>query len=293
MEMHKKEPFTFQEVFKEEYLFKDPLVNSEEAEKLYGPVLLAEEIKDYITKYGLLVANDFYSDDLKGASYSMRPDPSHKAWQFNENREKMTLEIKKDKNDKKYYEVPANSLVYIRLLQKLRLPYYIIGRFNLKVTYTYKGLLLGTGPQVDPGYACELNIPLHNFTKDPVKIYIHKTFVSIDFVRTTPLRLQQEVPKSRSEFLNDEKYNELRDKLRPQDFEKLDRMEIEDYVGEDRPTSTLGKLVPDFEKAKNDADKVVKKVEKAHGESKEVLKGIESRHKLDTIAFAIMLATFL
>ena len=257
------------------------------------PVLLAREISTYVSKYGLLIATNYEKEKLKGASYSMTADPTYKAWRFNENREKVTLEIEKDENDKAYYEVPENSLVYIRLLQKLRLPYYIIGRFNLKVTYTYKGLLLGTGPQVDPGYEQQLNIPLHNFTKEPVKIYLHKSFVSIDFVRTTPLQLDQGVPESRAEFLNDEKWEKFRDKLCPQNFIKLRRNEIEDYVGKDRPTSTLGKLVTDFEKAKKGADQIVKTVDTSQKDTNETLKMIESRRRLDSVAFAIMLATFL
>lgn len=239
-------PFSFNKDFDEKYLFVDPLLEQADGYKHYGAILLAEEIKKYITKYGLLIANDFYLDDLKGASYSMRPDPNYKAWRFGENGEKTTLYRGKDQNFKYYYEVPPNSLVYIRLRNKLRLPYYLIGRFNLKVTYAYKGLLLGTGPQVDPGYEQYLNIPLHNFTEKYIRIYIEKSFVSIDFVRTASLNLNGEVPKSRSEFL-DEKYRKwksLRSRLRPQIPDKLYRNEIEDYVKDVRPVSFLGGFVP-------------------------------------------------
>jgi len=257
-------PFTFQRVFNEEYLFVDPLLKNEGTGKLSGPVLLAEEIREYITKYGLLIANDFYSKNLKGASYAMRPAPDYKAWRFRENGEKVTLYKGKDLNHKYYYEVPPNSLVYIRLLQKLRLPYYIIGRFNLKVTYTYKGLLLGTGPQVDPGYEEYLNIPLHNFTESHIKIYLDKSFVSIDFVRTAPLQLGEKIPKSRAEFL-DEKNNEweeLRLKLCPQPIKKLRRNEIEDYVEEERPSSFLGGFVPKLEENEKRINESLKKVDR-------------------------------
>ncbi len=255
-----------QDGFQEKYLWKDPLLANNSFKDKIGPVLVAAEIREYVYRYHLLIADPSYFDEehLKGASYSMKPDPEGKAWQFNEYGVRKHLKKKKEnaKNgeDRYYYEVPKNSLVYIRIFEKLRLPYYIIGRFNLKVTYTYKGLLLGTGPQVDPGYEANLNIPLHNLTKDPVKIYINKSFVSIDFVRTSRLELGDNIPVSRAEFLDDKKYERLRKQLRPQDTRKLNRKEIEDYVGESRPTSSLGKLVKDLEKDRKLFDQILGKI---------------------------------
>jgi deoxycytidine triphosphate deaminase len=255
-----------QDGFQEKYLWDDPLLSINRFKDKIGPVLIADEIREYIYKYHLLIADpsDFDEEHLKGASYSMKPDPKGKAWQFDEKGFRTHLKKKKEtgKNgeDLYYYEVPPNTLVYIRLLEKLRLPYYIIARFNLKVTYTYKGLLLGTGPQVDPGYEANLNIPLHNLTKDPVNIYIDDSFVSIDFVRTSRLDLGDNIPKSRNEFLDDEKYEELRKQLRPQDSRKLGRKEIEDYVGDSRPTSSLGNLVKILEKSKKTFESVLDKV---------------------------------
>lgn len=261
-ENHLKE----QDSSQEKYLWDDPLLANKHFKDKLGPVLIADEIREYIYKYHLLIADpsDFDEKHLKGASYSMKPDPEGKAWQFNKDGARTHLKKEKEKGkngeDLYYYEVPPNSLVYIRLLEKLRLPYYIIARFNLKVTYTYKGLLLGTGPQVDPGYEAHLNIPLHNLTKDPVNIYIDDSFVSIDFVRTSPLDLGDNIPESRAKFLDDKKYEGLRKQLCPQDSRKLDRKEIEDYVGESRPTSTLGKLVEEYEKTKKTFESILSKL---------------------------------
>src|SRR5439155_12155588 len=107
----------------------------------------------------------------------------------------VALKTGKD-SDGEYYIVPKNSLVFIKLKQELRIPFYMIGRHNLKIRYVYKGLLLGTGPQVDPGYVGNLIIPLHNFTTRDVRVYINESFVSIDFVRTTPLRFNGAPPES-------------------------------------------------------------------------------------------------
>jgi len=125
-------------------------------------------------------------------------------------------------------------------------------------------LLLGTGPQVDPGYEANLNIPLHNFTNDPVKIYLNKSFVSIDFVRTGYLALGAKTPNSRDEFLDEqnEEWKELRLKLCPQRLEKLSRKEIEDYVGEGHPSSSLGGFAPKFEESTRKIDEGLQKVKR-------------------------------
>ena len=235
--------------FNDKWLFIDPLARHRKFRHVQGAVLLAWEIKKYATSYNLLIENCFEEEKLKGASYSMTPDVGNNAWVFNENGEKEPLKKKKDLDPsgklRYYYEIPSNSLVYVRLKQKLRLPYYIIGRFNLKVSYTYMGLLLGTGPQVDPGYNNQLNIPLHNFTNNPIKIYIDESFVTIDFVRTSPLPAKYRLLRSRSELFAP-KNKKLYEELHPQDWEKQQRFDIEDYLDNLSPTSSLGKLVEDL-----------------------------------------------
>jgi deoxycytidine triphosphate deaminase len=178
--------------FDEKNLMVDPLAKDPYFKENLGAVLLAEEIKEYSTKYGLLIASDFDKGKLKGASYTMSPDPDN-AWRYDKNGKQVRVETKEDERGA-FFNVEQHSLVYIRLLQKLRMPYYIIGRHNLKISYVYQGLLLGTGPQVDPGFSGNLYIPLHNLTNKDVKIYINESFVSIDFVRTSSHVFYKDVP---------------------------------------------------------------------------------------------------
>ena len=60
--------------------------------------------------------------------------------------------------------LPPNSITFVSIEPMLRLPEYIALRFNLKIRHVHKGLLLGTGPLVDPGFCGRLFIPLHNLT---------------------------------------------------------------------------------------------------------------------------------
>jgi hypothetical protein len=93
--------------------------------------------------------------------------------------------IRKMGNDKTYFYMEPNSIVYVSSAEKLNLPFYIVARFNLRVKWVYKGILLGTGPQVDPGFKGNLSCPLFNLTDRAVRIKLDEMFATIDFERTS------------------------------------------------------------------------------------------------------------
>jgi hypothetical protein len=67
----------------------------------------------------------------------------------------------------------------------LDLPFYVVGRFNVRVSWVYNGVLLGTGPQVDPGFSGCLSCPLYNLTDLDIIIKRDEDFATIDFEKTT------------------------------------------------------------------------------------------------------------
>src|SRR3989441_9808620 len=83
-------------------------------------------------------------------------------------------------------EIPPNGLIYIRFLEEVNIPCYLIARFNLRVKQVYRGLLLGTGPQVDPGFRGHLGCPIHNFTDEDKVLKYGDPIATIDFAKTTP-----------------------------------------------------------------------------------------------------------
>ncbi len=282
--------------FQEKYLWDDPLLSDEQFKAKAGPVLVAEEIKEYAAKYGLLIADNFDKNGLKSASYYMKPDPNE-FWIFNDKGQQISLE-KTNVQGNQCYTVPQNSLVYIRLQQQLRLPYYIIGRHNLTIPYVYQGLLLGTGPQVDPGFIGHLFIPLHNLTNRDVRICLNDWFVSIDFVRTSTLNLARGFPKSEKEFL--EMYPEKR--IIPR--EKLERKQLIDYLKKAKPISSLGIYVSRLEKSEKKANqeqlqlnaKILEASEKVNGEisrAEKTINQVESLRKFELIGLIVLLFIFL
>src|SRR5947208_3466615 len=218
----------------ERFLWDDPYPNQANG----GGVLQATEIRDYVTNYNLLIdRDDFAAGKLKQASYTMTP-ASNDAWIVEKSGNQRRLETG-DGPEGPYYIVRRNSFVFIRLRQTLRLPFYIIGRHNLKIRYVYSGLLLGTGPQVDPGYEGQLWIPLHNFTDEDVNVYINDSFVSIDFSRTLRLNLGANPPTRLVDF-----YAAYKDDFKLIPREKIeDRKTLREYLGSTRPRSSLGPLV--------------------------------------------------
>ena len=68
-------------------------------------------------------------------------------------------------------------------MEKLLLPEYIAARFNLHIRHVHKGILLGTGPLVDPGFSGNLLIPLHNLTDNEYKLKGGEGIIWIEFTK--------------------------------------------------------------------------------------------------------------
>ncbi|RED17720.1 hypothetical protein [Parasphingopyxis lamellibrachiae] len=82
-------------------------------------------------------------------------------------------------------KVPSNSIVFVESDIDFRLPDFLALRFNLQIKHVHRGLLLGTGPLVDPGYWGKLCIPLHNLTDQDYEIEKSEGLIWIEFTKTT------------------------------------------------------------------------------------------------------------
>jgi deoxycytidine triphosphate deaminase len=156
--------------FSNQWMFVDP-------EPEVEGILLSDRIEGYVKKYNLLVsAHDFRETNLKPASYSLTLDTKYYL-----NGE--IVEVGPDG----YLFIPPNSYVIAGIKEKVILPHWCAARFGLRVAYVYKGLLMGAGPQVDPGFEGNLGCPLHNLTDRPAKIKLGEPFAWIDFTKTSQL----------------------------------------------------------------------------------------------------------
>jgi deoxycytidine triphosphate deaminase len=156
---------------------KDPFPKSPAA------LLSADDIIKYVEKTGMISPFDGRSggkSPLKAASYESKIGSEAFIYEKGVNYPKKIYDGSQD-----YLEIPANSIVFVESDIYFRLPPFMAVRFNLQINHVHRGLLLGTGPLVDPGFWGKLCIPLHNLTNEPYHISKDDGLIWIEFTKTS------------------------------------------------------------------------------------------------------------
>ena len=147
------------------------------------PALLnSVDIKRYVDKGCLIKEVDFDPENcLKPASYEMKFLGKLYDWKStgDEKLKQRCREICRGSE----ITLHANSITYLWMKEELMLPQYIAARFNLHISHVHKGILLGTGPLVDPGFFGNLLIPLHNLTDNNYKFYGGEGIIWVEFTK--------------------------------------------------------------------------------------------------------------
>lgn len=179
--------------------------NGRDPDKSIEPSLLsAEHIDYYVRATGLI--GPYYEGGgkkarLKKAAYEGRIGGC--AYEFNVDGHLVDLDLK----DR--LKVPAESIVFVECDLEFRLPEFIALRFNLQIRHVHRGLLLGTGPLVDPGYWGKLCIPLHNLTDQDYEIPLDEGLIWLEFTKTTSDLQESEKPLGRPPL--DKEFWDIRD----------------------------------------------------------------------------------
>lgn len=118
---------------------------------------------------------------LKTASYETQPGGT--LIYFDEKDRVVRKKLSADKHGS--ICLPANSITFVSTRDRFFLPNYIALRFNLRIKHVHRGILLGTGPIVDPGYNKEILIPLHNLTDSDYYISTDEGLIWIEFTKTS------------------------------------------------------------------------------------------------------------
>lgn len=121
---------------------------------------------------------------------------------FNGEKEEFELaqEFDSTKNTRRTFVLQPNSLTFITTIEEFKLTRDIIARFNLKSKWVHKGLLLGTGPIVDPEFEGRLLIPLHNFSSKSVRLNYSDKIISVEFTKTLDPDVSLELSPSLNRF---------------------------------------------------------------------------------------------
>jgi deoxycytidine triphosphate deaminase len=154
----------------EQWKYKDP----NESDR---GILLSDQIHQLCTEK-LLISGNYESSNLRPAAYTLRIGDDY----IDSDGKRHRLS---DEDDTFVFQ--KNSIIFVSTKEKLELPFYIVARFNLRVNWVYAGILLGTGPQVDPGFSGQLSCPLYNLTNVDIMIKRGEDFATIDFEKTTTL----------------------------------------------------------------------------------------------------------
>lgn len=85
----------------------------------------------------------------------------------------------------KPFTLKKNTIAFVFVDTQFYLPNYIAIRFNLRIHLVHKGLLLGTGPLVDPGFSGQLLIPLHNLTFEDYVLIGGDGLIWVEFTKVS------------------------------------------------------------------------------------------------------------
>jgi len=143
-------------------------------------VLLSDRICYYANEIGLI--EPFTEARLAPASYDLTLGAE--CWYSEHAKE--TGQAKRMLKPGESLVIPPNSIVFVCSAETLNIPFYLVGRFNLKLRFLHEGLLVGVGPQVDPGFTGQLSCPLHNVSSEKICLTCGEGFAVIEFQKTTP-----------------------------------------------------------------------------------------------------------
>jgi deoxycytidine triphosphate deaminase len=151
-------------------------------------LLNAYDIIQYVNQVGIVAPFD--PDRLKPASYEV-PFAGTVYWWDPETLKPHVQEVN-EKGDS--FHLKPNAIAYVYLSTVFFLPKYIAVRFNLRITHVHQGLLLGTGPLVDPGFCGNLLVPLHNLTANPYSFNYGEGFIWVEFTKVSPFPSEDNEP---------------------------------------------------------------------------------------------------
>ncbi len=211
-----------------------------------SPVLPAEAIEFLSTvseavPRPLLMLDPFDRACLKAARYEIRlGDEAHvggKAFRLT------------DENP--YLVLPPHQVAVVKTLEVIRMPRFLIGRWNLRVSMVYEGLLWTGALQVDPGWHGNLFCPVYNLADREVNLLFKQTMFTMDFVRVMPTRLEDKRFKPRRRTIGEHDSNRLHSAVyemrssfaqmpkRIEDIESQNRAQIEDIQRQSRGQMNL------------------------------------------------------
>lgn len=156
-----------------EYQFLDPFKDIESA------LLNGYDIEKYINTCGIIFP--YEPNNLGSATYKVRMYGDVYNWD-NKKAKMETTHLVRDQPNQTI-TLKQNSITYFHIDTEFKVPYYMVFRFNLTVSLAHMGLLLGTGPVVDPGFQGRILIPVHNLTANDYTFTADTGLIRVEFTK--------------------------------------------------------------------------------------------------------------
>lgn len=160
------------------------------------PALLSTvDLLDYVAATGMIdpfrIDLDDPASSLKPATYGVPVLGAYVSWEMPDSADAIFAASGPQRNEGVLIEgepllLRPNTITYVTLEPHFRLPRYIAARFNLNIRDIYRGILVGTGPLVDPGFDGTLSVPLHNLTSNEYTLVGGEVLVWMEFTKLSP-----------------------------------------------------------------------------------------------------------
>lgn len=203
--------------------------------EIHPALLNTADLLDYIAATGMIFPFEEPADRsemLKPASCGIRLAGDVVYWDTEEDGTAKKVEETLEPGGELILK--RNSIVYVTLEPTLRLPDYIAARFNLTIRDIYRGLLVGTGPLVDPGFTGRLSLPLHNLTYNDYPIKGGEPLVWMEFTKISDNVKWQNPDHSRARVSQYEEFPKRKKK----------RRKVHDYLLYAWPTPITSSIPP-------------------------------------------------
>lgn len=146
-------------------------------------LLNSADIADYVSATGMILPFD--SERLKTASYEVGLLGK---WTYVDEHGMINRgELHKGER----FILKRNSIAFMTAEPIFQLPDYIALRHNLKIGHVYKGLLVGTGPLIDPGFTGRISLPIHNLTESDYELVGGEGIIWVEFTKLSSNALWQ------------------------------------------------------------------------------------------------------
>lgn len=167
-------------------------------------VLSDVDIKELINNGEITISQ--FSNEVEPASYDMRVG-----------KQALTSDGIIDIESKKFIKIERGSTVVIYPVEQIKICQKIVARFGLRSHFARKGLILLSGPQIDPGFEGQLTYTIYNSGTTDVILRYKEKFASVEFSflktpasipYTGPYQGQSEIASADIEFIT-HKYKSL------------------------------------------------------------------------------------